>query len=338
MIKKLCLLSLVICLMTPSFASPQPIQAATQSTSQLPSKAQLTGLKAKKKAFKISFQTKDASSITGYLVQYTSKKSFKSFKSRKISKTHSSAIIDGLKGGKTYYVRICTYKKTALGYEYSPWTKTKSITTCKYLVAIDAGHQQYANTHTEPLGPGSSIKKIKVAGGARGISTKQPEYKLTLQVAKKLQKQLESRGYEVYQIRKKNNVNISNVTRAKKANKKKADLFLRIHANGSTSSSVHGAQTICMTSHNPYNANLYKKSLKLSKAVLKAYTAKTKIKSEGVKTRDDLSGTNWSQVPVTLIELGYLSNSTEDQKMASPTFQKKMAKGIADGIDAYFKK
>ena len=37
------------------------------------------------------------------------------------------------------------------------------------------------------------------------------------------------------------------------------------------------------------------------------------------------------------IEMGFLSNPSEDRKMQKSNFQTKMAKGIADGIDAYFK-
>ena len=52
--------------------------------------------------------------------------------------------------------------------------------------------------------------------------------------------------------------------------------------------------------------------------------------------RDDLTGTNWSKIPVTLIEMGFLSNPAEDKKMQTSAMQKKMVSGIAEGIDAYF--
>lgn len=64
---------------------------------------------------------------------------------------------------------------------------------------------------------------------------------------------------------------------------------------------------------------------------------KTKIRNRGLVARDDLTGTNWSKIPVSLIEMGFLSNPSEDRKMQKSNFQTKMAKGIADGIDAYFK-
>ncbi|MCR5666543.1 MAG: N-acetylmuramoyl-L-alanine amidase [Eubacterium sp.] len=302
----------------------------------VPKKSKIKSVTSKKKGFTVKFKKVSTKIITGYQIQYSTKKSFSSSKKKNISSSKTSKKITGLKGGKKYYIRIRTYKTVNGAKYYSAWSAVKSVKTCKYLIAIDAGHQRYANSSLEPIGPGSSTKKAKVTGGTTGVVTGLTEYNLNLQVAKKLQKVLTNRGYEVYMIRTSNNVNISNATRAKRANKKGADIFLRIHANGSSSSSTTGAQTICMTSSNPYNSYLYKKSYKLSKAVLKAYTKKTGISSEGVKTRDDLTGTNWSKVPVTLIELGYMSNPTEDRKMANSSFQKKMAKGIADGIDDYF--
>ena len=104
------------------------------------------------------------------------------------------------------------------------------------VVAIDAGHQLRGNSAKEPNGPGSSAKKAKVTSGTSGCATKLPEYKLNLQVAKKLKKELVKRGYKVVMVRTSHNVNISNVQRAQVANRAKADAFVRIHANSASSS------------------------------------------------------------------------------------------------------
>lgn len=202
------------------------------------------------------------------------------------------------------------------------------------VIVIDAGHQTRAMSATEPIGPGSSQRKAKVTGGASGCVTHLPEYKLNLQVAKKLQKELVNRGYKVIMVRTKNNVRMSNVQRAKVANKYKADAFIRIHANSAGSSSVKGALTIAPASNNRYMTKANRKaSQKLSKKVLKAMCKTTGAKNRGVMYTNSMTGINWCKVPVTIVEMGFMSNPSEDRKMAKASYQKKIVKGIADGID-----
>lgn len=206
------------------------------------------------------------------------------------------------------------------------------------VVVIDAGHQTHAMSATEPIGPGASQRKAKVTGGASGVSTHLPEYKLNLQVAKKLRKELESRGYRVVMVRTKNNVRISNAQRAKIANRENADAFIRIHANSSESSSVQGALTIAPQSGNPYMTKKNrKKSQELSRQVLKSFCKATGAKNRGVMYTNTMTGINWCSVPVTIVEMGFMSNPSEDRKMASASYQKKIVAGIADGIDKFLK-
>lgn len=205
----------------------------------------------------------------------------------------------------------------------------------KYLIAIDPGHQERGNFGQEPVGPGASETKTKVAGGTRGTSTGVPEYQLTLDVSLRLRDVLEDKGYRVLMIRETNDVDITNSERAKMANEADADVFVRVHANGSESSSANGAMTICQTSSNPYNSELYKKSRSLSQKVLDAYTEATGIRKERVWETDTMSGINWCTVPVTIIEVGYMTNPEEDEKMQDPDFQELMAEGIAEGIEDY---
>ncbi len=204
------------------------------------------------------------------------------------------------------------------------------------VVAIDAGHQAKGNSEKEPIGPGSSTMKAKVAAGAEGISTKLPEYKLTLSVSQKLRRILEERGYKVIMIRESNDVNLSNAERAEIANKSGASIFVRVHANSLDNNSVHGTLSMCQTAKNPYNGNLHAKSYSLSKKITDYVCAATGFKNRGVQETDSMSGINWCTIPVTIIEMGFMSNPEEDQKMAQDDYQELIAAGIANGIDAYF--
>lgn len=205
-----------------------------------------------------------------------------------------------------------------------------------HVVVIDPGHQGQGDSTTEPNGPGSSTMKARVAGGTHGTTTGVYEYQLTLAISQQLQAELEKRGYTVYLTRTSHDVNISNMERAQYASSVGADIAVRIHANGSDNASVSGALALAPSSSNPYIAHLSDSSWNLSKCILDSYCGATGMRNQGVSTSDTMTGINWSTVPVTILEMGYMTNPTDDVNMEDPAYQARMVQGIADGIDAYF--
>lgn len=203
-------------------------------------------------------------------------------------------------------------------------------------VCIDAGHQSRQNSGVEPMGPGSSQMKMKCSSGTQGRWTRIEEYELDLAVSLKLRDILEARGYRVVMTRTTNDVDLSNIDRAKIAENAGADILVRIHANGADSSSANGAMTICMTKNNPYNAYLYNRSYALSKCILDDLVSNTGCRREYIWETDTMCGINWATMPVTIVEMGYMTNQREDTLLATDAYREKVAIGIANGIDDYF--
>lgn len=205
-----------------------------------------------------------------------------------------------------------------------------------HIVAVDPGHQARGNSEQEPIGPGASETKAKVASGTSGAASGVPENELNLSVSLKLRDELERRGYQVVMIRETADVDISNAERAEIANQSGAEIFIRVHANGDDNSSVAGALTMAPSSSNPYVSQIASACQTLSQCVIDSYCSATGFRNRGVLTVDNMSGINWCTIPVTIVEMGFMTNPEEDMQMQDEAMQYTMASGIADGIDAYF--
>lgn len=205
------------------------------------------------------------------------------------------------------------------------------------LIAIDAGHQAHGNPDQETIAPSSGKTKAKVADGTRGVATGIAEYEFNLTFSQCLKRKLESAGYRVFMIRESHDVNISNQERAAMANASGADVYLRIHANGGPAS-AKGIETYYPSKNNPDVGHLSDPSRRLSELILSEMCASTGAKGRGAMARDDLTGTNFAQMPTSLIECGYMSNSEEDKKLNDPNYQEAMALGILRALDRYFQR
>ena len=201
----------------------------------------------------------------------------------------------------------------------------------KYLICIDPGHQEKGDWKGEPIGPDSPYQKARVSSGTAGISTKKPEYVLNLEASEILKHILISKDFDVIMTRESHNVNISNMERATFAN-----VVIRIHADGSDDTSITGASILIPSQKGKYTSSIFEASYECAKLIKDKMDAGG-FKVNGIFERDDLTGFNWSKVPVVLVEMGFMSNYTEDQNMSSPKYQEKMMTSVADGLDNYFK-
>lgn len=207
----------------------------------------------------------------------------------------------------------------------------------KFLVVIDSGHQQKANLNLEAIGPGATTQKYKVTDGTAGVVTKKRESVLVLEMAFILKEKLEEKGIQVLMTRTSHEVDISNKERATFANDHKANLFLRLHADGSENPNQSGFAVLTPAEGSPYTKEIYAESLQISQTIVNKMRENHQVKVNGIKFRDDLSGFNWAKVPGVLLELGFMSNPEEDKKLSDPQYVNSLLQSVKDSVDEYRK-
>jgi len=203
------------------------------------------------------------------------------------------------------------------------------------LVCLDPGHgtPPAIGRQVEPIGPGSHVMKIKDGGGARG------EAAVALAIARRARKLLLARGYRVAMTRTGPTIRLGNgngnIARARFCNRRHAALMVRIHADGSTDRSLHGVSTLVPAWHRGWTDDIYARSLRAGRALQKAVVRSTGSADRGIVQRSDLTGFNWANVPVVLVETGFLSNPTEARRLHTAAYQQRVARGLTAGVAAF---
>ena len=204
------------------------------------------------------------------------------------------------------------------------------------IVVIDPANQAVVNAEQVEIGPNSEETKQGASTGNVGTILGTKESELNLTYAKLLKTELESRGYEVILTRETDEINLSNKARAEIANASSATTFVRIQMNFSENSSLSGVMAVCMPADSTFNGGLHNDSYRLATRLLEGVLEKTACINQGIYETDQMTAINWSQIPVALIKLGYLSNAEDEGKLVDASYQQEVVKGLADGLDAYY--
>lgn len=198
------------------------------------------------------------------------------------------------------------------------------------VICLDPGHGITNSNAQERISPLSQQMKVACVSGASGAA--QTEEEVNLAVAELTQTELQSLGAKVVMTRTTHEATIGNRERAQIANDAGADLCIRIHADGSEDSSVHGMSMQVPSGELLGTPSIEQSSRTAGEILLAAVTEATGAKSLGLTPRSDLTGFNWSEVPCVLLEMGFLSNADEDTKLASAEYRQEIADGIAAGV------
>jgi len=200
------------------------------------------------------------------------------------------------------------------------------------VVVIDPGHDARANLATEPIGPGSSTRKIKDGGGTHGVVTGIREPDLTLDVSLRLRRLLRAAGVRVVMTRTRTSgASMGNIARARIANDAGAALFLRVHADGASSASARGTHTLTPALRRGWTDDVYASSRRAATLVQTELVRTLGFPNRGIQERSDFTGFNWADVPVILVEMGFMTNPTEDRALALPTVRQRAALGLCRG-------
>ena len=169
---------------------------------------------------------------------------------------------------------------------------------------------------------------MKDGGGAPG------EAAVVLQIAKRTRTLLRRRGLRVAMTRIGPDFTFGeggNADRARFCNEAGAALMLRIHADGSDDPGIHGVATLHPALRRGWTDDVYAESLRAARLVQRELVRASGAADRGLAERGDLTGFNWVDVPVVLVETGFLTNPAERRRLESPGYQLRIARGLAAG-------
>lgn len=203
-------------------------------------------------------------------------------------------------------------------------------------VCIDAGHGGGVDLTLTPIGPGSDQMQYVEPGGTSGVATGREEAEVTLDIARLLAAKLRDAGVNVVMVRDDNETVLSSEQRAEVANAAGADVFVRLHCDGSDDPGLRGFSTL-VPGHNQWTteAGIVDSSAYAASIMHPIVIAETGAVDMGVVERNDLAGFNFCRVPSLLFEMGFMSNYDEDQLLSDPAYQERLAQALCDATLAY---
>jgi N-acetylmuramoyl-L-alanine amidase len=124
---------------------------------------------------------------------------------------------------------------------------------------------------------------------------------------------------------------MGNIARARIANRARAALFLRIHADGSTDRGTRGTHTLHPALRRGWTDDVYAESRRAATIVQHELVRGLGFPDRGLRERSDFTGFNWADVPVILVELGFMTNPIDDRLLGSAAYQRRAALGLCRG-------
>jgi len=201
------------------------------------------------------------------------------------------------------------------------------------LICLDPGHGTAPDVgrQLEPIGPGSRELKVKDGGGTVG------EAPVALAIARRTRAALLARGIRVALTRERAGYRGGNRERARFCNARGAALMIRIHADGSTDRTQHGVSMLVPARRRGWTDDVYAPSARAGRLVQSELVRATGARDLGIVERADLTGFNWADVPVVLVEAGFLTNRREAALLHSAAYQRRIAQALATAAATFVK-